>query len=83
MAPYQVTIFIDGLNEAERDRVRNLPERAQISYRSIRKLGDESSSLIRLCDTLAGLLRDYEEDQPYAKPLVTQLQKNRFIKKVY
>ena len=81
-APYQATIFIDGLNEAERDRVRNLLKRAHVSYRTIRGLRDESSSLIRLCDALAGLLRDYEESEPYAGPLVAQLQKRRIIKKV-
>ena len=81
-SPYQVGIFIDGLNDAERSRVRRLLKQAQIKYRQVRGLRDESSALIRLCDALAGLLRDYQENSSYAEPIVNRLRKWQFIKKL-
>ncbi|MFQ5793901.1 MAG: DUF3800 domain-containing protein [Candidatus Bipolaricaulia bacterium] len=80
--PYQANVFIDGLNDAERVKVRRLLKQAQVSYRTVRGLRDESSALIRLCDTLAGLLRDYEEGNPYTKPLIAKLRRRKMIMKV-
>lgn len=80
--PYKATIFIDGLNDAERARVRRFLKEAQIPYRLIRGLRDENSSLIRLCDAIAGLLRDHEEGKPYTQSLVGQLRRKNVIRKL-
>lgn len=48
--PYQATIVIDALKDAEQTKIRQRMKQSRISYRSIRGLRDESSALIRLCD---------------------------------
>jgi len=79
------SIFIDGLNERERERVakglRRLAAR-RILFDKVRGLRDESSALIRLADALAGFIRDWEEGQPYTEKLFPKFLKKGLIKAV-
>jgi hypothetical protein len=59
--PYNLTVIIDGLNDKEKDRVRNALKKLKIKYRNIRGMKDEQNSLLRLADSIAGFLRDLNE----------------------
>lgn len=67
-AEYKVTIIIDGLTTASRQRVMRHLHQLKIKYQKV-VLGarDQSSALLRLADALAGLARDYHEGNTNAK----------------
>jgi len=67
---YTVTIIIDGLNNREREIVRNELKLLKIKYRKIRGLKDEQSVFLRLADAMAGFLRDAREQEAYTKPFI-------------
>jgi hypothetical protein len=55
--PRKATIMIDGMNDAEIERVRRTLKAASIRYRKIRGPRDEGSPMIRLADSLVGVAR--------------------------
>jgi hypothetical protein len=80
--PYQAIITIDGLNDAERDRVRRGLRQLGVRYKKVRGARDESSSLLRLADSLAGFLRDFEEGQGYTKEFFRRFMNRQIIRKL-
>lgn len=62
---YTVTIIIDGLNDKERDVVREELKKLDIRYRKIRGMKDEQSVFLRLADAMAGFLREAYEKEAY------------------
>lgn len=76
---YSVTIIIDGLNDKERDVVREELKKLKIKYRKIRGMKDEQNVFLRLADAMAGFLRDVTEKQLYTKTFMRRLQAARIV----
>ena len=76
---YEATITIDGLNAAETDKVRRELKRLGVHYRKIRGMKDEQEILLRLADSMAGVLRDCVEGREYAKKLLSIFLKEKIV----
>lgn len=72
---YTVTVIIDGLNDKERDIVRDELKKLKIKYRKIRGMKDEQSAFLRLADAMAGFLREVYEGEEYAKQFIKRFEK--------
>ena len=59
---YTVTVIIDGLNNKERDVVREELKKLKIKYRKIRGMKDEQSVFLRLADAMAGSIPFRDSD---------------------
>lgn len=66
---YAVTVIIDGLKDKEREEVRRELKKLKIKYNKIRGMKDEQDAILRLADCISGLLRDFIENQKYAKQI--------------
>lgn len=65
--PYKVTIFVDGLSGAAIGGFGRTLRDLHIQIRKIRGVRkDENSALIRLADALCGLVRDANDQVPWA-----------------
>ncbi len=81
-ADYTATIIIDALNDAENERIRQELKKLAIHYRKIRGMKDEQDAMLRLADCMAGFLRDYIENQRYAKKLMPQFFEAKMVKEI-
>lgn len=72
---YKTTIVIDGLSETVGLRVGSALRRAGIKTRRVRGEKDESNALLRLTDTVAGLIRETEEGKETYSKLTRKLEK--------
>lgn len=72
---YTVTVIIDGLNDKERDVVREELKKLKIKYRKIRGMKDEQSIFLRLSDAMAGFLREVYEGEEYTKQFIKRFGK--------
>jgi hypothetical protein len=79
---YRLTVYVDGLNFAERKRLSTGLGRLHIVRRKVQGLDDESSSFIRLADALCGFLRDHEEGAGYTEEIYQRLLNEGYIKKL-
>jgi hypothetical protein len=70
---FSAKVIVDGLRPTEVRRFRSGLRAQGLSAVNVRGMRDESDSILRLADALAGFLRDYEEQQPYARTLFTDL----------
>lgn len=76
----EVTIYIDGFNKSEIAKFKRIIKpsmKARTFVKMIRR--DESSALMRLADSLCGLLRDAEEKGEWAVKIVQSLRKRKII----
>lgn len=76
---YKAYIMIDGLNEKERGRVSKGLYQRGIRRRKLRGGRDESTSLLRLADSMAGFIRDYEEGKLYTQELYPRFSHQQII----
>lgn len=76
---YTVTVIIDGLNNKERDVVREELKKLKIKYRKIRGMKDEQSIFLRLSDAMAGFLREAYEGEEYTKQFMKRLEKASMV----
>lgn len=76
---YTVTIIIDGLNDRERDVVREELKKLKIKYRKIRGMKDEQSIFLRLSDAMAGFLREVYEEEEYTKQFIKRFEKASIV----
>lgn len=58
---YKVKIFFDRINKKCEQEIKNELKKLKIKFKKIRGMKDESFALIRLTDTMCGLIRDYLE----------------------
>lgn len=72
---YTVTVIIDGLNDTERDVIREELKKLKIKYRKIRGMKDEQSIFLRLSDAMAGFLREVYEGEEYSKQFMKRFEK--------
>lgn len=66
---YKASVFIDGLKRAEHRSVSTGLHRIGVMTEKVRGVTDESSAFIRLADAVAGVAREAEEGQTWAKNL--------------
>lgn len=76
---YTVTVIIDGLNDRERNIVREELKKLKIKYRKIRGMRDEQSIFLRLSDAMAGFLREVYEGEEYAKQFMKRFEKATIV----
>lgn len=76
---YSVIVIIDGLNDREREIVRQELKKLKIKYRKIRGMKDEQNIFLRLANAMAGFLRDNTEKQAYTKIFMRRLQIAKII----
>lgn len=76
---YTVTVIIDGLNDAERDVIREELKKLKIKYRKIRGMKDEQSIYLRLSDAMAGFLREVYEGEEYTKQFMKRFEKTSIV----
>ena len=76
---YTVTVIIDGLNNKERDVVREELKKLKIKYRKIRGMKDEQNIFLRLSDAMAGFLREVYEGEEYTKQFIKRFEKASMI----
>jgi hypothetical protein len=75
-------IYVDGLSRSMVGRVAVHIRRYGIKTEKIKGLKDEQSALIRLCDAIAGFVRDYLEGEAYAKQLFAEFLRSELIKEI-
>jgi hypothetical protein len=78
---FSATVIVDGLHESEVWHFARILRGLRIPVRKVRGMKDESSSLIRLADAVAGFVRDFLEGEPYTREIDRMLKvENRIIK---
>lgn len=60
VADYKAKVFIDSLNHKEIAVIKKELKTYSIRYSKIRAIKEESSSLIRLADSICGMIRDLD-----------------------
>lgn len=81
-AHYEAIVIVDGLRQTETKRFARGQRSLHIAVEKVRGMKDESSSLIRLADALAGFMRDHLEGQPYAVRLGKAFQVGKIVKEL-
>lgn len=76
---YKATILIDGLEKNQAGKVSKSLRELGVKIRKVRGLRDESSAIIRLADSLAGFIREADEDNNKFKILKKTLEKEKII----
>jgi len=79
---YKASIFIDGLQRTQIFRVGSGLRKIGVQTQKVRGIRDESSAIIRLADTVAGLVREQAEGIGYAKKLYKIGTDNKCLTKV-
>lgn len=79
---YKASIFIDGLQKAEVLLVGKGLRRVGLCIEKVRGVRDESNSIIRLADSIAGLVRKNEEGVEYARKLFKSGLKKGIIRRI-
>ena len=77
-----VIIIIDGLNSVEKATISRIIRKNGIFVDKIRGMRDQSSSLIRLADTVAGIVRDAEEGNAKLQTVVNELEQKGVISEI-
>lgn len=80
--PTESTIIIDGLKSAEQTKVSKLMKIFNIKYAKIRGARDESEPVLRLADSIAGLVRDAEEKNDFFEKLLLSMKVHEVISEI-
>jgi Protein of unknown function (DUF3800) len=79
-APYKVTVFVDGLRRHEIPIFSKTLRRLQVHINKVRGVRrEENDAFMRLADALCGLVRDAEEQQPWAQEMLASLQQRGMV----
>ena len=76
---YRVTIIIDGLRDRVRKRVTKSLRQLGVKMRKVVGGRDESSPLLRLTDSLAGMIREAEENRKDYKKIADRLSEQGIV----
>lgn len=79
---YTVTVVIDGLNDKERDVVREELKKLRIKYNKIRGMKDEQNIFLRLSDAMAGFLREVYEKEEYTPIIIKKFKAGQLVLEV-
>lgn len=77
---YQAIVFVDGLNQTQRDHFTRGLRSLHVKIRRARGLKDEADEFIRLADAVAGFVRDGIEADTLMKPLYKKALREKIIK---
>ncbi len=80
LANFYATVLVDGLNFAQQRRMKKAFIQSGVST-TVREIRDESSSIIRFVDAVAGLVRDADKGGIYSR-LVKQKVKRGFFREL-
>jgi hypothetical protein len=76
---YSVSIVIDALTRKDAQKVREQLKLLKIHYREIRGMKDEQNIFLRLADSMAGFMRDCQEEKAYTGPYLKRLQQAALV----
>lgn len=76
---YQGVIVVDGAKPTEQRRIGSIIRRRGIFVAKVRGARDESNTLIRLADSMAGLVRDAHLGDEYSQTMVAKLKREGII----
>ena len=79
---YEALVYVDGLSRTDRFVVGAGLRHRHVKVKMVRGLTDESSSLIRLADAMAGFVRDYLEGDPSMRSLYKKAVDSGLIRKL-
>lgn len=79
--PYNTKVYVDGLQKSERRAFTAGLRRLHVHVDFVRGLTDEADEFIRLCDAIAGFLRDSLEGDEDMQRMHHRAMKNRVIRK--
>ena len=79
---YQAQIVIDGLRKNLQRQFSATVRKLGIKTTKVKGARDESDPIIRLADTIAGLLRDYYEKKSWTNRFVKLLVKNNYVHEI-
>lgn len=79
---YTVTVIIDGLNDKERDVVREELKKLKIKYNKIRGMRDERNIFLRLSDAMVGFLREVYEKEEYTSIIIKKFKAGQLVLEV-
>lgn len=79
---YEASVYIDALGKKERVEVAAGLRQRKIKIKKVRGISDESNSLIRLADAMAGFLRDYLEGAQEMAVVYKKAVKVGLVKKI-
>lgn len=74
--------MIDDLNQKVAQRVGVAFRKAGIYIRRVRGQKDESNAILRLADSLAGVIRETDEGSKHYKQLTATLEKEELLSEV-
>src|SRR3989338_11384792 len=76
---YQATVYVDGLNQSQRDHFTRGLRSLHVKAQRARGLTDEADEFIRLADAVAGFVRDGIEGDDLMKPLYRKAMREKII----
>lgn len=79
---YEASVYVDGLGKEGRFIVGSGLRHRHVRVKRVRGLTDESNSIIRLADAIAGFVRDCLEGNNEMEELYKKAVSNGFIKKL-
>jgi hypothetical protein len=79
---YESVVIVDGLRQKETRHFAHGLRSLHVAVEKVRGMKDESNSLIRLADAIAGFMRDYLEGQPYATELAKSFRVEKIVKEL-
>lgn len=79
---YKASIFIDGLYKNEIPRIGASLRKIGVHTEKVRGVRDESNSIIRLADAIAGFVREYVAKEENTEKLYRVGVKNKVLKEV-
>lgn len=79
---YTSDIYVDGISQTKQTEYANELRKVGVSVRRVHRARDESSTLIRLADALAGLAREVAENNEESKALMRQAMRRGIIAEV-
>lgn len=77
---YQAIVYVDGLNQTQRDHFTRGLRSLHVKTRRARGLKDEADEFIRLADAVAGFVRDGIGGDSLMKPLYKKALREKIIK---
>lgn len=83
VAPYKVTVFVDGLHGSEVSAFAKALRDLHVQTRKVRGVRkEENDAFIRLVDAICGLVRDAQDGTPWAQEAVERLKTAGFLKEL-
>lgn len=76
---YQAIVLIDGLRKTETRKISKSLRNLGVKTRKVKGLRDESDPVIRLADTVVGVIREAEEGNQKFKTIVKEIRKRNII----